>query len=90
MTELLVTVLTVGAGLAAIATAGLVSGILVIGAAAIGLYDWWGGGNGVFFFVHNTGGIFQYAWINSPYNQVPYEYKSSGSYPVTLYNGDLQ
>ncbi|HIH60159.1 MAG TPA: hypothetical protein HA289_03395 [Ferroplasma sp.] len=79
--------MSAGVALAAIATAGLVSGILAIGATVIGLYDWWGGGNGVFFFVHTNP---TYAWINSPYNQVPYEYKSGGSYPVTLYNGDLQ
>ena len=87
MTELLGTVLTVGAIIAAGPTAGLVSAILLIGVATIGLYDWWGGGNGVFFFVHTDP---TYAWINSPYNQVPYEYKNGGSYPVTLYNGELQ
>ncbi|EQB73751.1 MAG: hypothetical protein AMDU4_FER2C00044G0008 [Ferroplasma sp. Type II] len=52
MTGLLFAVVSAGAALAAIATAGLVSGILAIGATVIGLYDWWGGGNGVFFFVH--------------------------------------
>ena len=87
MTVLLGTVLTVGAVIAAIPTAGLVSAILAIGVTTIGLYDWWGGGNGVFFFVHTNP---TYAWINSPYNQVSYEYKNGGSYPVTLYNGELQ
>ena len=62
---------------------------LGIGMGTILLYDELGGGNGVFFFTH-TGILYQYAWINSPYNQVPNDLKNYGSSPVILYNGDLQ
>ena len=70
-------------------TVGLISIILAIGVATILLYDELGGGKGVFFFSSHTwyGGV---EWINSPYNQVPNDLKNYGSYPITLYNGDLQ
>ena len=48
--------------------------IISIGIGTILLYDELGGGNGVFFFTH-TGILYQYAWINSPYNQVPNDLK---------------
>ena len=44
----------------------------------------------IFFFAVQYYGITLYTMVNSPYNQVPNEYKNYGSYPVTLYNGDLQ
>ncbi|EQB69022.1 MAG: hypothetical protein AMDU4_FER2C00293G0001 [Ferroplasma sp. Type II] len=94
MTDTLLYVLGVGvaiAGVAALVTFAasvIVAAILSIGIGTILLYDEFGGGNGVFFFVHT--GIFKYAWINSPYNQVPNDYKNYGSCPITLYNGDLQ
>ncbi len=94
MTEVLLYVLGVGvaiAGVAALVTVAasvIVAAILSIGIGTIVLYDELGGGNGVFFFTHT--GIFPYAWINSPYNQVPNEYKNYGSSNVILYSGDLQ
>lgn len=90
MTELLITVLVAGSPLMGIATAGLVGAAMIIGATVIGLYDAWGGENGVFFFAVQYYGITLYTMVNSPYNQVPNEYKNYGSYPITLYNGDLQ
>ncbi len=89
MTGLLIAVLLAGAVLAGVATAGVLAAILSLGAILIGLYDGWGGKNGVFFFVAHYW-WWTYAWINSPYNQVPNDLKDYGSYTVTLYNGDLQ
>ena len=40
-----------------IATAGLVGAAMIIGATVIGLYDAWGGANGVFFFAVQYHGI---------------------------------
>ena len=85
MTELLLAVLGVGGLLAG---AVLLGEILAIGFTVIGLYDAWGGANGVFFFVaHYWYGT--YAWINSPYNQVPNDLKEYGSDTLTIYNGNL-
>jgi len=89
MTYVLLYVLGVGVAISAFATAGLVALIIGIGMGTILLYDELGGGNGVFFFTH-TGILYQYAWINSPYNQVPNDLKNYGSSPVILYSGDLQ
>lgn len=89
MTELLIAVLLVSIAIAGLATMGFLAAILAIGTAVIGLYDSWGGNNGVFFFVaHYWYG--NYAWINSPYNQVPNDLKEYGSDTLTIYNGDLQ
>ena len=88
MTEVLLYVLGIGFAISLYVSAGLVALIISIGIGTILLYDELGGGNGVFFFTHT--GIFPYAWINSPYNQVPNEYKNYGSSNVILYSGDLQ
>ena len=88
MTELLITVLVVGAIISAPFSMGVVAALLSIGASVISLYDAWGGGNGVFFFVSHYW-FWTYAWINSPYNQVPNDLKNYGSCTLTLYNGDL-
>ena len=89
MTYVLLYILGVGAVITSVPTVGLISIILAIGVATILLYDELGGGKGVFFFSSHTwyGGV---EWINSPYNQVPNDLKNYGSYPITLYNGDLQ
>ena len=91
MTEVLLYVLGIGFAISLYVTAGLAALIISIGIGTILLYDELGGRNGVFFFTHTgTFGTFQYAWINSPYNQVPNEYKNYGSSNVILYSGDLQ
>ena len=89
MTVVLISVLAAGIPIAALATFGLGAVILSIGAATIGAYDSFGGGNGVFFFSSHSwyGGV---EWINSPCNQVPNDLKNSGSATITLYNGELQ
>lgn len=86
MTELLIAVLATGAILTAPTV--VIAAILAVGATTIGLYDSWGGDNGVFFFgAHYWWG--SYTWINSPYNKVPNDLKDYGSNTLTLYNGDL-
>jgi len=88
MTDLLLSIMAAGIPISALASVGILSVVFAVGASTIGLYDAWGGDNGVFFFSENFL-FFAFAWINSPYNHVPSYLRDDGSYPLTVYNGEL-
>lgn len=53
MTDLLLSIMAAGIPISALASVGILSVVFAVGASTIGLYDAWGGDNGVFFFSEN-------------------------------------
>ncbi len=88
MTELLLAIMAAGGAVGGLATAGLFAAIAGIGLVAIGLYDSWGGDNGVYL-VNGHNRIFTGWLINSPYSAVPNSYSSYCSHSVIEYQGNI-